>query len=106
MDTVLSKNRIPIRLTSERWLHIVENHDDMAGFYDDVLQTVEEPDFILSGYQGALIALKKFDERRFLAVIYKEVSEADGFIITAYFTRKLKLEREVLVWQRQQLKKQ
>jgi hypothetical protein len=93
-------------LTPERWLHIVENHDDMAGFYDDVLQTVEEPDFILSGYQEALIALKKFDERRFLAVIYKEVSESDGFIITAYFTTKLKLEREVLVWQRQQLKKQ
>lgn len=41
----------------------------MAGFYDDVLQTVEEPDFILSGYEGALIALKKVDERRFLAVM-------------------------------------
>jgi hypothetical protein len=51
----------------------------IAGF--GVLQTVEEPDFILSGYQEALIALKKFDERRFLAVIYKEVSEAVGITV-------------------------
>ena len=26
-----SINGVPIRLTAERWLHIVENHDDMAG---------------------------------------------------------------------------
>jgi len=34
MDTVKSKNNIPIRLTEERWFHIIENHDDLAGYYD------------------------------------------------------------------------
>ena len=37
MDIVKSKNNVPIRLTEERWIHIVENHDDLAGYYEDVL---------------------------------------------------------------------
>ena len=99
MDIVKSKNNIPIRLTEERWLHIVENHDDLAGYYDEVLNTVEDPDFIIKGYRGALIALKKV-ENKFLAVIYKELSHEDGFIITAYFTSKIKLEKEEIVWRK------
>ncbi|WP_456478271.1 hypothetical protein [Geoglobus ahangari] len=43
----VSKNRIPIRLTEERWFHIVENHDELAGLSDDVLLSVEDPDFIV-----------------------------------------------------------
>jgi len=31
-----SKNNVPIRLTEERWFHIVENHDELAGYYDEV----------------------------------------------------------------------
>ncbi len=56
MEMVRSKNGVPIRLTDERWFHIVENHDEMAGYYDDVLQTVEDPDYIIKGYRGALIS--------------------------------------------------
>ncbi len=37
MDIATSVKGVPIRLTSERWYHIVENHDDMAGHYDDVI---------------------------------------------------------------------
>ncbi|GAN32754.1 hypothetical protein BROSI_A1269 [Candidatus Brocadia sinica JPN1] len=29
-----------------------------------------------------------------------KVIESDGFIITTYFTSKIKLEREAIVWQR------
>jgi hypothetical protein len=49
MDVAFSKNGVPIRLTDERWFHIVENHDDLAGYYDDVLQTIEDLDLILRG---------------------------------------------------------
>jgi len=45
--------------------------------------------------------LKKVDERKFLAVVYKELSNFDGFIITAFFTSKIKLESEEIVWQKQ-----
>lgn len=31
MDVAISVDGVPIRLTAERWLHIVENHDDLAG---------------------------------------------------------------------------
>lgn len=101
MDIVKSINGISIRLTDERWVHIIENHDDLAGYYDEVLGIVENPDYIIKGSEGALIALKLIEDNKFLAVVYKEISDKDGFIITAYFTSKTKLEREVIVWQRQ-----
>lgn len=101
MEIVKSMHGIPIRLTDERWVHIVENHDDLAGYYDEVLNTVEYPDYVIKGYKQALIALKKSGENRFLSVVYKETCKDDGFIITAYFTSKIKLEREVIVWQQQ-----
>jgi hypothetical protein len=86
MDIATSRNGVPIRLTKERWFHIVENHDDVAGHYDDVLDTVENPDFVLRGYGGALVAGKGVGRKTYLAVIYKELSRDDGFVITAKFT--------------------
>jgi hypothetical protein len=41
---VISKNGREIRLTAERWAHIVEAHDYMAGNQDLVFETVENPD--------------------------------------------------------------
>ena len=100
MDWVFSQNGVRIRLTEERWFHIVENHDDLAGHYDDVLDAVEEPDFILRGYGGALIAVKGVARRTYLAVIYREVSRDDGFIITAYFTSRI--SRRSILWRKGQ----
>lgn len=98
-DIAYSVNNVPIRLTDERWTHIVENHDDMAGYYDTVLQTVEDADFVIKGYGDAFIALREIGRKKYLAVVYREFKE-DGFIITAYFTRKIKLEREEIVWKK------
>jgi len=53
VDIAYSINDIPIRLTRERWFHIIENHDDLAGYYDDVLNAIENPDLIIQGYGGA-----------------------------------------------------
>jgi len=76
---------------------IVENHDDLAGYYDEVLNSVEEPDYIVQGYGEALVALTEVEEEKFLAVICKEF-ESHGFI--AYFSRKINLGKEALLWQR------
>jgi len=65
---------------------------------DDVLDAVETPDFIIKGYRDALIALKTIRQDKFLAVVYKETVPTDGFIITAFFSSKIKLEREVILW--------
>ena len=100
MDTVISKAGVPIRLTDERWFHIVENHDDLAGYYDQVLEAVEDPDFILQGYGGALIAAKVLGRRKYLMVIYRELGREDGFIITAYFTSQV--SRRLIRWRKGQ----
>ena len=101
MDIVQSINGAPIRLTDERWVHIVENHDDLAGFYDEIVDIIEYPEYIIKGYKDALIALRQIRKGKYLCVVYKEISDTDGFVITAYFSSKIILEREVVIWQRQ-----
>jgi hypothetical protein len=101
VDIAFSKSRIPIRLTEERWIHIIESHDDLAGYYDDVLGSIEDPDYIIEGYGKAKIALRKLARNKYLAVVYKEVNQKDGFVITAYLTSKLKLEKELILWTRE-----
>ena len=98
MDAVRSVEGVPIRLTPERWFHIVENHDDMAGYYEEVLDLVENPDLILQGYRGSLIAARSYGRQRYLMVVYRQVSMEDGFIITAYFTSAL--DRRRALWRK------
>jgi hypothetical protein len=52
MDVAHSVNGVPIRLSYERWYHIVENHDDLASTFHEVLDTVEKPDFVTRGSHG------------------------------------------------------
>ena len=97
-----SVNNIPIRLTDERWMHIVENHDEMAGYYFDVLETVSNPELIFQGQEDELWAVKYVSKNKVLLVIYKESKqENDGFIITAFFTTKInKLLKRRIIWQK------
>lgn len=97
--TAISKNGIPIRLTEERWSHIVENHDELAGMVDEVLRAIEDPDFIIRGWTDELLAVRKINDR-YLVVVYKEL-ENDGFIITSFITKKVdRLLRRGIVWQK------
>ena len=98
MDVAISIDGVPIRLTHERWFHIVENHDDLAGYYEDVLDSVENPDLILRGYRGSLVAVRSCGHQRYLMVVYRQVSAEDGFIITAYFTHNM--DRGKALWSR------
>ena len=95
MKFAKSINGVPVRLTDERWSHIVEFHDELIDREDDVLETVSKPAWITRGYGGSLIAWKPFGRGKFLSVIYKEISFGDGFIVTAFFTRKAKKENKV-----------
>ena len=98
MHIAYSLNKVAIRLTEERWFHIVENRNDLACLYDEVLSTVENPDLILRGYRDALIGIREMKEGYYLSVVYKEISANDGFIITAYRTSKI--GEEEIVWQK------
>ena len=83
-----SINGTPIRLSDERWFHIVENHDELSGHFFDVLETIEKPELILRGNQGTFKAVKHIGRKKLLVAIYREISKRDGFVITAYFLEK------------------
>ncbi len=82
-----SVNGVPIRLPEERWGHIIEGHEDLANYHDDVLTVIEQPQAVFQGRRGSLIAVRSYGRRGHLAVFYREVSADDGFVITARFLR-------------------
>ena len=97
-DVVLSPMGVAIRLTDERWAHIVEAHDDLVGSRYDVLETVRHPDMVVAGRARELLAIRGVRPARWLVVVYRELN-GDGFIITAYSTsRTTSLRRRGQVW--------
>jgi len=86
---VPSKNGVPIRLTGERWAHIVDEHGELAHMQQEVLETVEQPERILAGRAAELLAVREVETGKCLVVVYSEV-ENDGFIITAFLTRNIR----------------
>lgn len=99
MDIIQSKNGVPIRLTDERWFHIVEEHSEMAGNYFEVLETIENPQAIYEGKAKELLAVSEIEPNKYLVVVYKETSNEDGFVITAFLTSKIKkIERRKMLW--------
>ena len=103
-NSAYSVNGIPIRLTDERWNHIVENHDDIAGYYYEILETITSPAYILEGDEDELWAIKYISKKKVFLVIYTESKKHnDGFIITAFMTTKIKkLLKRRIVWQQEQ----
>ena len=99
MEIVKSKNGVPIRLTEQRWFHITEEHSEMAGYYFEVLETLQEPNAIYEGKEGELLAVKEIELGKYLIVVYREISKEDGFVITAFLTRRImQIERRTKLW--------
>jgi len=99
MEIVKSLNGIPIRLTDERWLHITEQHSEMSGYYYEVLDAINDPEAVYQGSAEEMIATKEIEPGKNLVVVYKELNKDDGFIITAFLTRKIKqFERRIKLW--------
>ncbi|MBI3741849.1 MAG: hypothetical protein HY257_08860 [Chloroflexi bacterium] len=77
MVIVHTHNGFPIRLTDERWQHIMRRHPEMDTQRERVLETVEEPDSIQQGDYGEVVAIRFYRETplmsKFLAVAYKEI---------------------------------
>jgi len=98
-----SVNGVPVRITKERLKHIYAGHPELKGCEKLIAETLENPELILEGENGALLAVRKYEktpvsENKYLIVVYKENSN-DGFVITAYFTRRYAKWRKVL-WRR------
>jgi hypothetical protein len=97
-ETVISRSGIRIRLTDERWTHIIEEHGEIIGLRSHVLDAVESADRVLMGGLGELLAIKEMEPGKWIVVVYREDAD-DGFIITAFLTRRVRsLERRRQVW--------
>lgn len=103
MLVVRSRNGVSVRLTEERWRHIIDRHPEMDGQREKVLETLAGPDMIQEGDFGELLAIKFYAEtplgEKYVVVAYREISTEDGFILTAYLTRRPSSRRETL-WKR------
>lgn len=99
LDIVKSINDVPIRLTDERWEHISIGHPYMSGFYEVMLQAVENPEFLLRGEKKSKIGILNTGRRRWLHVVYREINKNDGFIISAFINNDF--NRDKIIWSRQ-----
>ncbi len=93
--TVRSVNNTPIRLTDERWRHIAERHPELREEKDAVIETICNPTLIQEGDFGTLMAVRTVGHK-YLVVVYRELNETDGFVITAYFAEELSKRRKVI----------
>ncbi|MBA3724077.1 MAG: hypothetical protein H0W89_04270 [Candidatus Levybacteria bacterium] len=98
IHTTISKNTVTIRLTDERWRHIILLHPNLVEKQQEVLKAVNNPDWILKGSADELLAVVIALNTKYLVVVYKE-SNNDGFIITAYITTDVKwLFKKEIIW--------
>ena len=67
-------------------------HPELDGQKEQVLETITEQDMIQQGDFGELIAIRFYEKTpltsKYLVVIYKEVENTDGFLITSYYFTK------------------
>ena len=104
-----SLDGVKIYLRAKTWAHVVEEHDEMAGNMDLVLDVINAPDYILKGTAGEKVAVKFFEKTslgpKYVVVPYREISVDEGFIITAYMMSKQRFNRFVkgreTLWRRQ-----
>lgn len=103
MIIVYSRNKVPIRLTQERWEHVARRHPEMDAQKEKVSETISNPDAIQKGDFGEFLASKLYwvtpHTKKYLVVAYKEISKQDGFVLTAYFTNSPSTRRQI-IWKR------
>jgi hypothetical protein len=70
----------------------------MVGLAQEVLRAVAEPEEVLEGGAGELLAVREFEPSKWIVAVYRE-REHDGFVITAFFTRRRSwLDRRRPTW--------
>jgi hypothetical protein len=99
LGIVDSVNGVRIRLTDERWEHILDSHPEMASYRGTILDAVENPDYILTGRRGTLAAVVALGRNAFLHVFYAEKGRHDGFILSAWVIEKM--DKAKIVWRKE-----
>jgi hypothetical protein len=97
-DDAVAISGVRIRLTDERWDHIVTGHRELAGLRQGTLRAIADPDELRRGRNGALLAIKAAGARHWLVVVYREQAD-DGFVVTALITSRYAwIARRAKLW--------
>ena len=76
----------------------MDEHRELEGLELAVLETVPDPERVLAGGAGELLAVRTHEPGKWLVVAYREI-EDDGFVITAFLTRRFRsLDRRTQLW--------
>ena len=64
----------------------------------EVLEAISSPVRIVEGGEGELLAVRDLELGKYIVVVYREVA-SDGFVITAFLTRRIGgLRRRKQLW--------
>ena len=98
-----TKGNVYVFLSEDRLRTILKKHPELQESENLIIETVENPDYILQGWHKELIAIRFYTETpvgpKHLVVVYREDK---GIIITSFFTSKVSklLRRRKLLWKR------
>ncbi|MDX1942875.1 MAG: hypothetical protein SFU99_20090 [Saprospiraceae bacterium] len=93
-----------IRLTEERLQHLQEAHPEMEGQLDNIATTLKSPEIVITSISDENVELfycfytETVVGDKWLCVIIKNLGN-DFFVITAYFTDKIK--KGNIIWKKQ-----
>lgn len=88
----VSVNRVPLRLVPGGWARL-------EGYYNEILETVARPDYVLMDDDGNLVAVRDVGVTRCLQVTYREISREEGYIVSSSYARRC-VEPVRVVWRR------
>jgi len=73
----------------------------MSGLSDSVLEVINNPEEIIEGDEGELIAIQRFNNK-YIVAMYREVNNKDGFVITAFLTSEMERVRKErkIIWKK------
>lgn len=98
-----------IRLTEIQWVHIKAKHPEISSDVLKIMETLQKPDYILYSSEDDNYQYYKFYQQtpvtqKHMLVVVK-ILNGDGFIITAFFVRRVKKERKEAVYGKENLNK-
>jgi hypothetical protein len=78
--------------------HLIEEHAELTGLRQEVLEAIVDPVRIFAGGEEALLAVREMELGKYIVVVYREI-DRDGFVITAFLTRRMRfLETRKQLW--------
>ena len=93
-----------IRLTNERWTHIISHHPVIRNLKEEMKETLRDPEIVRrSVYDPSVLIYYRYFKDvlggKYIAVVVK-VNNIGGFILTSYVTDRVKRGDEV--WRKEQ----